>query len=146
MAILIGALLGWGLWLLLIDPAQERSPGGTEGQGDHADGTSEDGADAADSPFHRGPHRSGTLVLRVRTPDGAVPRDAEVGYSYAGRTRWRPVDERGRQCFTDAPLGRYKVRARAPEYEEADRACLLQAGIPEEIILVLHPAKDPSGG
>lgn len=84
---------------------------------------------------------TGTLVVRVRAPDGSVPEGAEVGYAWRGRTRWLYAGEDGRRAFADAPLGNLMVVARAAGYDETRTPRALIAGVPTEVHLVLHPAR-----
>lgn len=84
---------------------------------------------------------TGTLVVRVTTPDGSVPPGAEVGYVWRGRTRWLYAGEDGRRAFADAPLGHLMIVARAVGYDEARAPRELLAGVPSAVHLVVHPTR-----
>jgi hypothetical protein len=72
--------------------------------------------------------------------DGAVPFGTEVGYEAAGKERWLYAKEDGDREF-EAPIGDVVVIAKAPGFPTVRRPLLLSAGVPEEVVLVLEPAR-----
>jgi hypothetical protein len=81
------------------------------------------------------------LTLWAHTPDKIVPPGTEVGYRTKEGVRWRFVDPNGRQMYTDAPLGRLEVLAKAPGYPEVKSVVILEPGVPAETVLLLRAAK-----
>lgn len=128
--VLLALLLAGGLWLLLqprrIEPAAEPIS------------RADDGAE----PWMR--LKTGTLLVRVRAPDGSVPLDAEAGYKTDRGERLRAAQPpRGEAEFTDAPLGELVVMARAPGYLPVSRPARLEPGTREELVLLLEPEAPP---
>lgn len=122
----VTCLLAWGLWTFLGDPRTSRQQ-----------------AEDLPEPAERGPvarrasSTTGTLVVRVRTPAGPVPRGARAGYLYAGEPRLKPVGPTGEARFTDAPLGPLTVVARAPGFGEVSQRRSVQAGVRTDVVLIL---------
>jgi hypothetical protein len=85
--------------------------------------------------------KTGTLVVRVRAPDGSVPPGAEVGYVQDGERRLALADAVGKATFSDAPVGRLQVVARAPGFQEASQTRELMAGIQLEVLLFVTPRR-----
>ena len=81
---------------------------------------------------------TGTLIIRVRTPEGAVPNGARVGHELLGDPRWARVGDEGRHAFTDVPLGPVDALAEAPGYEFVRQRRELVAGVATEVVLVLR--------
>jgi hypothetical protein len=83
--------------------------------------------------------KEGVLTIRVLTAEQTVPTGAEVGYRHDGKLRLVYARERGEREFSDAPLGRIEVVARAPGYAEATRVVEMVPGVPEVAVLTLEP-------
>lgn len=128
--ILLSLLLAGGLaWVLLREKTPRRAPPAPS-RDDLARVQEED------------PHlllQTGTLVIRVRAPDGSVPEGAEVGYVHDGYRRTVYAGEDGRRPFADAPLGTLEVFGHAPGYPEVTQTRVLIPGVREEIVLELVP-------
>jgi len=83
--------------------------------------------------------RSGTVTLRISTPDRKVPAETQVGYAYQGQENWHSVNEAGWRRLTDVPLADLTFQARAPGYEGVPVTRRLVPGVIEEIVLMLRP-------
>lgn len=84
--------------------------------------------------------RYGTLTFRLRAPDGSVPPGAQVGYETPRGPRLYYVNPEGVRTLTDVPLGELTLVAQAPGFEPLKRAARLEAGVTEEVLMVLTPA------
>jgi hypothetical protein len=87
---------------------------------------------------------TGTLVVRVRTADGApLPEDAEAGYVAGRDPRLRRVTE-GIARYSDvalapgAPQTRIEALARAPGYFPASAEVYVRPGEPAEVVITLQ--------
>lgn len=89
--------------------------------------------------------RTGTVTLRVVTPDRSVPLDTRVGYVFRGEERLFRVNDGGWRRLTDVPLYELEFVARAPGYEESRQTRTPLAGIPEEVVLNLRPTRSGGG-
>lgn len=81
----------------------------------------------------------GTLTVRVRGPDGRAVPLAQVGYERQGKALLYGVTDDGSRTLTDVPLGEMTVLVEAPGYQPARRPTRIEAGLPEEITVVLTP-------
>jgi hypothetical protein len=83
---------------------------------------------------------TGTLIIRVRTPDSmALPSDTKAGYVDGGERRLRPAARDGTFRFSDAPLGRIEVVATAEGYRDGTSVAVVQALVPTEVLVTLEP-------
>ncbi|MDJ0521712.1 MAG: hypothetical protein QNJ90_06510 [Planctomycetota bacterium] len=121
------AALAYGVWTLLGDDGEStQSPG-------------EEYSNSVTPTTTRAPApRTVTLALTVRTAASTIPPGTVAGYRWGGDDRVRPVDERGKVTFTDAPTGQVTLIARAPGYEELVQQRYLTGGVPTSAILILE--------
>lgn len=80
---------------------------------------------------------TGTLTVRVRTPDGQVPLSAEVGWEVLGERRWFLATDAGARTLTQIPLGPVKALARAKGFQVHMQPVQVEAGIPAEVTILL---------
>lgn len=85
--------------------------------------------------------RTGTLHVRVQTPDGKIPFNAQVGYEFGGQKRYTYANKRGQRVFTDAPAGTFEVVGRAPGHHEDRRKAVVTPGLRTDVVLVLRPRR-----
>ncbi len=81
------------------------------------------------------------LVVRVKTSDGReVPAGARAGFTASGRApRLRPADVPNEVRFLDAPFGLVTALAEAEGFDALPSDTLVQAGLPNEAVVVLRP-------
>ena len=90
------------------------------------------------------PAATGTLVVRVRVPEGAeLPKKAEAGYRRFGQKRLRPVGSDGTFRFSDVPVGTVDAIAEVEGYESDTVTVTLVSGMPAEALIVLRRASSP---
>src|SRR5262245_7717538 len=65
--------------------------------------------------------KSGTLTVRVRTPDGSTPAFAQVGYDTTREPRLYYTDALGVKTLGDVPLGELTVVVQAPGFDTERR-------------------------
>jgi hypothetical protein len=83
---------------------------------------------------------TGTLVIRVRTPDAVpLPANTRAGYVDAGQRRLRAVASDGTFRFSDAPLGKLEIVAEAEGYRPGSGVAVVQPLVPAEIVVTLEP-------
>ena len=83
---------------------------------------------------------TGTLIIRVRTPDATpLPHDTRAGYLTGSDRRMRPAAGDGTFRFSDAPLGRIEVVATADGYREGTGVAMVQPLVPAEVLVTLEP-------
>lgn len=127
--LLAAVLLGGTIWLLA-------GPGATPTSRPRL---TDEGGDPDAPPELR--HRVGTLLFRVRAPDGSVPAGAEVGYETPAQPRYYYVDAAtGTRTLSDVPLGEVMLLARAPGYQPVRRPSRITGGLLEEVLIHLVPA------
>lgn len=83
--------------------------------------------------------RYGTLAVIVTGPDRQPVRGAQVGWDTPAGPRLYYTDVDGRRTLTDVPLGPIKVLVKARGYVSVERDARLEAGVPEELTVVLSP-------
>lgn len=81
--------------------------------------------------------KSGTLTVRVRTPDGRPPPGAQVGYEAGREPRLYYTTDEGVRTLGDVPLGDLTVVVVAPGYETVRRRTRVEAGVTEELTVIL---------
>ena len=128
--LLLVLLLAGGLWVWLGSrPARPPAP-------------DEEGAAAptpAEAPLPPAPV-TGSLLIRVRTSDGTpLPAGTEAGYQRFGSLRLRPPGKDGTFPFSDAPVGRLEVTAKAPGWSAEMVVVTLVTGVPAEANVTLTP-------
>lgn len=86
--------------------------------------------------------KSGTLTVRVRTPDGRPPPGAQIGYEAGREPRLYYTTDDGSRTLGDVPLGDLTVVVVAPGYETVRRRTRVEAGVTEELTVILTPAHE----
>ena len=89
--------------------------------------------------------KHGTLTVRVQGPDGRRVPLAEVGYEMPSKTMLYGTLDDGTRTLNDVPLGEITVVVRAPGFEPVRRPTRIEAGVTEELTVILTPlAPGPS--
>ena len=127
LVLLLGLTVGGGLWLLFGRDAAA-PPGGPATAG------SDDEEQSVPAYLRL---KSGTLTLRVVATDGTVPALAQAGYETPQGNRLYMMDDEGKKTLTDAPLGNLVILAKAPGFADARRAARIEAGVAEEVAILM---------
>jgi hypothetical protein len=136
--VLLAGVLAWALVGFLSADEDDTAPG--TGQAVPTGDPTEEARQRATAAL-----RTGTVTLRISTPDRKVPPNTQVGYSYQGQELWHAVNEAGWRRLTDVPHADLTFQARAPGYEGVPVTRRLVPGVIEEIVLMLRPQVGPSG-
>jgi hypothetical protein len=83
--------------------------------------------------------KRGTLTVRVRGPDGKPPPLAEVGYEAHPKPLFYGTLDDGSRTLNDVPLGEITVLVQAPGFEPTRRRTRVEAGVTEEMSVILTP-------
>src|SRR5688572_4486007 len=98
-------------------------------------------ADAEDMPAYL-KHKYGTLTVRVQGPGGGRVPLAEVGYERPPKTMLYGTQDDGTRTLNDVPLGEITVVVQAPGFQTVRRPVRIEAGVPEELTVILTPLPD----
>jgi hypothetical protein len=129
--VLVLLVLGGGLWWVFASKSPR--PPAVEEEGIPAPSPA--------SPLPATPV-TGSLVIRVRTADGSpLPAGTEAGYFRFGDLRSRVAAQDGTFPFSDAPVGRLDVTAKAPGWSGDTVPVSLVPGVPAEAIVTLTPKR-----
>jgi hypothetical protein len=127
-AVVGGASLTYGLMKPPGGPPEPAEPS------EKAKPTSDEGDPRRPTPT------TGTLIIRVRTPDAVpLPAGARAGYVAGTVRRLRPAAADGTFRFSDAPLGKLEVVAEAEGYRAGSTVAVVQALVPAEVLVTLEP-------